>query len=41
MKSIIESLDIIKIIPDTVERSWQVGSFQALEEFVNILPTIT
>ncbi|NET73707.1 MAG: Uma2 family endonuclease, partial [Sphaerospermopsis sp. SIO1G2] len=26
-------LEITKIIPDTVARSWQVGSFQALEEF--------
>ncbi|WP_413175833.1 Uma2 family endonuclease [Anabaena azotica] len=35
-----EDVDIIKIIPDTVERSWQVGSFQALEEFTNIYPSI-
>ena len=26
-------IDIIHIVPHTVERSWQVGSFQALEEF--------
>jgi Uma2 family endonuclease len=33
-------LDIIQIIPDTVERSWQVGSFQALEEFTATLYSI-
>lgn len=30
-------IDIIKIIPDAVERSWQVGSFQALEELEMII----
>jgi Uma2 family endonuclease len=29
-----EDLDITQIIPATIERSWQVGNFQALEEFV-------
>ena len=32
-----EDVDIIQIIPDTVERSWKVGSFQALEEFAEMI----
>ncbi len=30
-------IDLTKIIPDAVERSWQVGSFQALEELEIII----
>lgn len=30
-------IDLIKIITDAVERSWQVGSFQALEELETII----
>lgn len=32
-----EDLDITQIIPNTIERSWQVGSFQALEEFTAMI----
>ncbi|MFM6066375.1 MAG: Uma2 family endonuclease [Sphaerospermopsis kisseleviana] len=35
-----EDIPITEIIPDTVERSWQVGSFQALEEFTVTLYSI-
>ncbi|MBD2292890.1 Uma2 family endonuclease [Anabaena sphaerica FACHB-251] len=35
-----EDIAITQIIPDTVERSWQVGSFQALEEFANLYLSI-
>lgn len=32
-----EDIAITQIIPATIERSWQVGSFQALEEFAAII----
>jgi Uma2 family endonuclease len=31
------NIDLTQIIPDAVERSWQVGSYQALEELETII----
>ncbi|GFE71447.1 Uma2 family endonuclease [Chroococcus sp. FPU101] len=39
ISSIFPNIPLLEIIPQTIEKSWQVGSLQALEEFERLLTT--